>query len=229
MSTTSKKILLFFGLLVAFFVAYSIYDYFNFSYQSTDPSTSQVANWTPFLKIKFNQNLSSSDLSVKMSPNDFYGKGYSVSGDELILSLGVPMQTGTTYKISVDKIKDSHGQTISNLNFSFTPVAKNISQLPESQQEALVGRNESSPVYKDPILSHLPYQSLDFSLAATFPTGKNNLPSLVLIADIFVPMADTGSLQQEVINQYQQEVVNYIVSLGLNPKSYTIDYVIKNQ
>lgn len=229
MSTTSKKILFVFGLLVAFFVAYSIYDYFNFSYQSTNPLTTQIATWSPFLKIQFNQNLSPNGLLVKMSPADFYGKGYSVSGDELILSLGVPMQAGTTYKISVAEIKDTHGQTIRNLNFSFTPISKNISQLPESQQEALVGRNESSPVYRDPILSHLPYQSLDFSLAASFPTGKNNLPSLVLIANIFVPMADTGLLQQETINQYQQEVVSYIASLGLNPKSYTIDYVIKNQ
>jgi hypothetical protein len=213
-------------ILVLVIVAFSVYDYFNFSYVSVNPSMNQIANWTPFITFKFNKTLSYKGLSVKITPNVFYGKGYSLSGDELTLFLSVPMQVNEQYHISIGSITDSHGQTIRNLNFTFRPLSKNISQLPDAQQEALTGRNESSPVYKNPLLAHLPYNSLDFSLSATFPTGQNNLPYLVLVAELFVPSADTGSLQQQVISQYQQEVKAYISSFGLNPGNYKIDYVI---
>ena len=201
-----KKIIIGAVLIILCFVAYNIFSYFDFKVVSTNPSPTQIASWTPFFKINFNQAISKKGLSVSVSPNDLYGAGYTINNNQLIFNLSVPMNTRQKYTITVRSVTDKHGQTIKNLAYSFTPKNLPISKLPNDQKEALTARNESSPLYKDPILKHLPYYSVSFNLTASFTTGQNNLPSLVLTAKLFIPAAYTGSLEQQMINQDQQNV-----------------------
>ncbi len=216
------------GLTVVFLIiAFMVFEYFNFSYLGTNPGPSQTYNWTAVIEFKFNKSLISKGLSVSMTPNSLYGN-YKVKGNLIEVPLSVPLSTQTTYSITVNSVYDNHGQELKNLVYTFKPKSISVSSLPDYQKYDLISRNEASPVYKDPILKHLPYDTIDFSLAATFPAGKNNIPSLVLVAKINVPAAYTGSLAQQVTNQYEQEVQSYISSLGLNPSSYTIDYVVNS-
>ncbi len=214
------------GLLILIvIVAYIVFNYFNFSYLGTLPTVNQTYNWTSIIEFKFNRNLVSKGLVVTMTPNNIYGN-YKVKGNLIEVPLNVPLSTNTTYTIRVNSVFDVHGQELKNLSYTFKPKPISVSGLPDYQKYDLISRNEASPVYKDPILKHLPYNTIDFSLAATFPAGKNNLPSLVLVAKINIPAAYTGSLAQQATNQYEQEVQSYIQSLGLNPSNYTIDYVV---
>ena len=221
-----KKIVIGVILIMLCFVAYYTYSYFNFKVVSTNPPSTQMASWTPFFKINFNQAISKKGLSVSVKPDVLYGAGYVVNNNQLVFNLSVPMNTNQKYTLTVRSVTDQHGQTIKNLVYSFTPKNLPISKLPNDQKEALTARNESSPIYKDPILKHLPYYSVNFNLTASFTTGQNNLPSLVLTAKLFIPAAYTGSLEQQMINQDQQSVLQYISSLGLNPANYTINYSI---
>ena len=212
--------------LLFLWAAYEVYAYFSFSVTSTSPKVSQVATWSPFFKVEFNHKIVKQNLSLNINPDILYGHGYSINGNQLVFNLSVPMNTKQKYVITINSITDDHGQTLKNLVYSFVPKQESINQLPKDQQEALVLRNESSPVYKDPILQHLPYYSVNFDINASFPTGNNNLPSLVLNAKLFIPAAYTGSLEQQMISQDQQAVRQYINSLGLNPDNYTINYSI---
>ncbi|MCL4357644.1 hypothetical protein M1512_01980 [Patescibacteria group bacterium] len=223
-----KLALVVLGLMIAAYVIYFAYGKLVFSVEYTNPPSNDVATLTPFFDIYFNKTLTNKGLSVSMSPADFYGKKYYINGDSLIVSLSVPMQARHKYTITVNNVDAEDGQMLKNLVFTFYPTPKTMAQLPEDQSEALTARNEASPVYKNPILKHLPYSTIDFNLSASFPTGKNDLPSLVLIAKLNIPAAVTGELQQQTISQYEQEIASYISSFGLNPASYHIDYIVSN-
>ncbi len=222
-----KKIKLLGLVLVFLIIAYMVFEYFNFSYLGTTPGLSQTYNWTPVIEFRFNKNLITKGLSVSMSPNSLYGN-YKIKGNLIEVPLSVPLSNSTTYSITINSVYDTHGQELKNLVYTFKPRSISVSSLPDYQKYDLISRNEASPVYQDPILKHLPYDTIDFSLVATFPAGKNNIPSLVLVAKINIPAAYTGSLAQQMTIQYEQEVQSYIQSLGLNPSNYTIDYVITN-
>lgn len=79
----------------------------------------------------------------------------------------------------------------------------------------------------EPMLSHLPYKTTDFSLAADFTNGSNGEPKLAIDATIHLSGADEGD-PTAATAQYKQEVLNYISSCGVDPANYTINYTTQN-
>lgn len=78
----------------------------------------------------------------------------------------------------------------------------------------------------EPMLTHLPYQTTDFTLKANFVNGPNNQPKLTMDAIIQLSAADKSNESIAVAN-YKQEVFNYITSVGVNPDAYTINYIVQ--
>jgi hypothetical protein len=210
-------------LILIGFAARSAYRHSHFLVTSTDPATDKVLTVSPFFKVDFNKPLSSSGLSVTTDPNIKYNNQVRVSGNTLTVYLNVPLDSAKTYRIIINRVSSTSGQHITNKQFSFKPRVGTQNQLGEDEQEALIQRNGQSAVYKDPILPHLPYRSVDFSLTSSIGSGANNQATLTLQAQLFIHTAQTGDTVSA-IAQDKQEVQDYIKSLGLDPSNYTIKY-----
>ena len=78
----------------------------------------------------------------------------------------------------------------------------------------------------EPLLTHLPYKTTDYSLTASYGSGSNGQPILQVDAVIRMAAADAGS--PDAVNRYKQEVIDYINSCGVNATSYVINYTVQN-
>jgi len=220
-----KTIFLVVGLILIAWLVYGIYNYYNFSIVSTSPNLNTVATLSPYIKIDFNHTLSNKNIFISAPNNLLYSHKYYVNGKTLTIQLNEPLSTDKKYSITIDNLIDNHGQKIKNKVISFIPKKETLGQLSKNAQEELIIRNESSTIYKNPILSHLPYFSVDFSLSADFTnTSFTSKSKLALNAQLTIPAAYVGSSRQNYINQDKQQVISYISSLGLNPSNYIINY-----
>lgn len=192
---------------------------------STDPNVNQMTTWTPFFKITFSKKVSAAGLSVSSSPKIIYNNKVDVSGNTVTVNLNVPLDSNQTYTIILNNISSTDGQRITNKIYRFKPASVSRNQLGEDEQEALLQRNQASKAYQDPILSHLPYRSVDFNLTSSFGAGANNLAVLRLQAQLLLHFAQLGDKPAAVAAD-KQEVLDYIKSLGLDPNKYTIQYTV---
>lgn len=192
-------------------------------------STSQPQNITTLsteFNIKFNRPISKNGLSVSVIPEAGSYKGENdISGDTLGVQLSTPLKS-QQYTITINKVMSTNGRTLTNLSYSFTPKSANKSQMSEGDQENLIKRNQESPDYKDPILDHIPYSTLDYSITPYFKADSNDISHLILQIQLLVP---PGQNTASYSSQDKQEALQYIKSLGLDPAKYTIQYTVVNE
>lgn len=91
---------------------------------------------------------------------------------------------------------------------------------------------ESGLSESDPILRHLPYSTLDYTITAyEYPEDHDHEEDghahegLSIQVDVLLSEADYKTGVAEVIYSYEEEVEDWIESLGLNPDNYNIEYV----
>jgi hypothetical protein len=181
---------------------------------------------SPFFKINFSQNISSTSVNVASAPAGFTGKP-SVSGKTLTIPLSVPLTSGKTYTITLVHVASINGKTITDAVYRFKPTYIPSADLPEDQQQALLKLEDiNGPNPNNPIIQYLPHQTTDFTLSAVSVPTKNPPKLFPLIAIITPSAADMGD-EATAVAQYKQEVVNYITSLNLNPATYNITYTVQ--
>lgn len=188
----------------------------------TNPSEGQISYLSPFFDISFNKTL---DNNVSLSGSSGLIKDSFVNGKTIDIDLN-QMTIGNNYFIEVDYASSSGHNVIKNDILKFT--AKNISAevLPKDQQKTILKNQEDYPALTDnPIFKYLPHSTLDYTLSALITKGPNGASELILQANIFLSQVDMSN-ETAAINGYEQYVVSYIKSLGLNPDDYTISYSI---
>ena len=72
----------------------------------------------------------------------------------------------------------------------------------------------------DPIIQYLPQSTLSYQIEAS--TGTDN--KTVLNIRLLLSEADYRISEQEAVNTYKKEALDWIESKGLNPANYTINY-----
>jgi len=199
----------------------------KFHIVSTDPPVSRVSNSIPFFNINFNKPLVSKSLKITSSPDII--SSYNVSGKAIDISLK-PLTVNQAYTITINSLAATDNETIQNKSLRFVAQYISPQDLPNDQKQAILHNQEnySSPA-DNPIVGHLPHSTLNFILSAQVTTGTNSKPSLVLQAQILLAPGVTGATAAADINQYKQDVLSYIQSLGLNPAQYNIQYQIVNE
>lgn len=188
----------------------------------TNPSVNRVANVTPFFDIYFNKPIIKSSVSLTSSPHII--SGYSVKGDVLDVSLSA-LTINKLYSLTLKSVVATNHQRMRNVVFHFTAKYINPGSLPKSEQQAIFKgqENYSSPA-NNPIVPHLPHQTLNYSLSAEINKGLNGKPTLTLQAELLLSQADLSN-EPAAIAKDKQMVFDYIRSLGLNPGNYTINYI----
>ncbi|HUD07945.1 MAG TPA: hypothetical protein VMQ52_02615 [Candidatus Saccharimonadales bacterium] len=226
LSNSFKKLLVASVVVVLLFVVGLFFWNLRFHITGTNPPLSSVDFVIPYIDVTFNKSLDPKSAVVNSSSPV---KAYAVVGSkDLRIYLQAPMTANKSYTLLIKSIESSGNSLLINQKLTF--VARNVdfNQLtPAEQKEIINEQSQFPPSMEDPILSHLPYGTLDYNLTDSYQTvgGKTKL---ILDAQLFLDALDVSSPQaeQSAISSYEQEVAQYISSLGLNPSSYDIQYTI---
>ncbi len=190
-----------------------------------DPSLKTVATFTPSLTVHFSKPLTKNGLEIAMSPNAI--KSYDISGKDLVVKLTYPMQAKTKYRFTIKSVAAESGATIKNYTASFTPKDMPYESLPAGQQKELFNNQDKDQpaALSDPIITHLPYHTLGFTLSALL-SGQGANQKLTLDAEITLSHAEMSD-EANAVAQYKQQITDYISSFGLDPSKYTINYTVQ--
>ena len=144
-----KRLLLGLAIIALALIGYQIYLNSHFRLVSTSPKTSGVSTDSPFLKVNFNRQLTSSGLSVSSKPNII--KSVSTSGKVLTIYLNYPLNSTTTYSLYLNDVSDIRGDTIRGKTLSFKPKYVPYSALSADQKMAQLQNQTSRTPSKDNI------------------------------------------------------------------------------
>jgi len=225
-SLKAKRLLAGALIVLLAWTGFTIWHQLTFHIVSTEPSVSKVSTIAPFFKVTFSQTITDSGLSIQSSQSNLIGTPL-VAGKVLTIPFKAALTSGKVYTITLVNVDSSNGKKITNKAFTFKPYYIASSELPADQQQAILKEQiDNTTNSNDPILSHLPYQTTDFTLSEVTTPVKNPPKNLPLLATITLSQADSGD-QAAAVAQYKQEVTSYITSLGLNPANYDITYVVQ--
>lgn len=193
----------------------------RFHMVSTNPPIKAVATTSPSFNVNFSKPLSQVS-GVTVSP-DILGAS-TVSGKKLTITFKTALSAGTSYTITIKSITATNGSKLANLKLTFKPKDIPYNQLSPSQQKEITNNQDKSQptASRDPILSHLPYNTINYTLSADISVqGKQS--TLTLDAQILLSSADRAN-ESAAVAGYKQQIADYITSLGLDPTKYTITY-----
>ncbi len=219
-----KQIVVLLGLLLASVIIYVIYLQVTFRVVATEPKMKDINILSPVVKVYFNKPITAKDLSVTSSENIIYT--YEAEDKELKVVLNGPLQLKKSYTITINSVMSTSGKTIIKRSFTFVPKDIDPLNLTDEQENLLVSEQDKyQGASQDPIVSRLPYGSLNFSLSAVTTTDANRKSKLILQAKILLSNADKSD-EATAIESYKKEVTDYISSIGYDPTKYEIQYVI---
>jgi hypothetical protein len=197
-------------LLVIVALAFFIYSTLRFHIVSTVPSTNNFPTEMTYFDINFNQELSNRGFAVSSSPKII--DSYSVSGKSIKIALiSQPLNTKTTYTVTIVYVASTSGSHLSNKTFVFRPKVIPFSKLPKNVQQALLQPQVKydQTVEDNPLLSKLPFNGPGESYSITY-----NLQNNAVVIDITAPS-----------QQMQQYALSWIEQQGVNINSLNIQYI----
>jgi len=134
--------------LILLWIGFIIYDNSTFRLVGTNPISSAVNTASPAFDINFSKNVSSSQLSLSSTPNII--SSYRVIGKSIDITLITPLNSGTTYTLSVKNIYDTGGKQLANLQFTFDPKYVAPNQITQSQQNQVLEQQSSGATTQGP-------------------------------------------------------------------------------
>jgi hypothetical protein len=204
------------------FLGYQLYLSRHFRVVSTNPRTRSVATISPFLKINFNRQLSSKNLSISSS----YAvvSSYKIQNKTLIVNLKVPMTAGYKYYVKINGVSDNKGDRLVNKVFNFTPKKISSKNLPEDQKQALLKTQSQRPRSKNSIVFTGINSLINVGVSAT---QANNLEQDFFD---FAPQTNTVSLSSvapvphDPNSSSTNDSINFKALIGSKSYDAKIDY-----
>jgi hypothetical protein len=131
--------------IMAIIITLSIRSAHKLRVLSTNPTTETITTVSPYLKVTFNQKLSTKN--VKLSSNPSIIKSYQIVNDVLVINLTSvesALDSSKEYTITVNTLSSDSGSRLSNQAFTFTPQDATPSNLPGDQQQALQREDQAA-------------------------------------------------------------------------------------
>jgi hypothetical protein len=130
-------------LLGILLIAFTAYNQLVFHIVKTDPGMSAVSQYSPFVRIYFNNDIDAGSLKI----TDFGGlfESKSVKGKVVELNFARLLTPNKEYAFSIAHVENTRGGVIENKEFRF--FAKNIpiAKLSKDQQAAILARQDQIP------------------------------------------------------------------------------------
>lgn len=138
-----KRIRLSILLVIIFLLAWTswlIYYSRTFHVISTNPSMDNISTVSQFIEIHFSKNLAFQSPSITSTSSVVTSS--AIYGKVLKLNISTIIQ-GKKYTINIASVRDSYGDLLKNLTFTFTPTYIPYDSVPKSQQKAIL-QNQAS-------------------------------------------------------------------------------------
>jgi hypothetical protein len=196
--------------LIGGLIIYEIVRSFQLHIVSTDPALSDVATVSPFLKVNFNNPLSSSNLSVSSQSGII--QSYSVANKTLTINFVEPLALQQTYTITIASVADTAGKRLTNTKLSFIAkyVSSNKLSTAQTQAQLQTQSQYSQTPEANPLAQELPYLGAGEEFRIDDSVQTNNQ----IVITITAPNP-----------QAQQDALTWITSQGYNPAKLDIKYV----
>ena len=199
---------------------YFIWQTITFRITKVSPGGKSISIDNIYLEVSFNMDIKQ---NAKISSTDDIVKDITYEKDKLKLKLG-QLTENKEYTIVFEEVYSNSGKV---LNKTHRFIAKNIpfDSLSKSEQKILINNQDQDITTTDPILAHLPYGGIGFSLKAIPEDNHKDDSRIKVHADILLSRADMDEYE-EAQKRYKQDVKDYFKSINLDINNYTIDYTI---
>lgn len=226
LSKSTKQLLILGGTLVVLgVVGWFIYNTVVFREIGTSPAKNHVSYLSPYFSIQFNHELKNQEVEVSISPNTVYEA--VVHGSSLFIYFDA-LTVDTFYTITLDEIADTQGKKITNLQYSFMAQGIPYSELSSAEQNEIIKRQDSPTIENsDPIMTYLPYSTLNYNLKGVVVSGGDTSEGTVQVdAEIILYNSDINTGKDSAVAKYKQEIKSYFTTNNINPEEYIINYAI---
>ena len=222
----NKRLIIFLLILGVFVIGLlSFIKSSQFRVVSTHPDLSRVPTSSTFIDINFNQSLDSQNVTTLVTgdPSRIV-KNTEIDNKSIRIFFNQPLNDKGKYRIDLGPIVSKSGKKIHSYSLVIRAYYVPLEQLSKNDQNAVLQQPSNDEVANDPLLSHLPYGGIHFSLKATSdPSSKSKVS---IEAHILLDNSDIGN-ESAAVTAYKQEVVSYIQSLNLDPANYNITYIVE--
>lgn len=225
MTNRTKLLLLLAGILLIAMIGLSAVQANRFKVVNMVPDPSgRVSTSTDFIVVTFNKELQPDiDYTSQIEDSNLTMRSIDLDGKKMTIRFQ-SLKEAVEYTFTVKDITSKSGEIIETLPFKFTAQYMSESSLSDEQRKQLIEETDKGNI-SDPILQHLPYGGLHFRLSSENRIAEQDDPGLLLVAELQLNRADMSD-KATAVKLYQQEVLDYIKSLKLNPDDYVIRYVV---
>lgn len=218
-------------LLIAFLLVcvggYVVWSVLTFRITGTTPNSNNISFLVPYVDVEFSEELTKND-TLTVSSDENIVKSFEVSGSKIRVFLDNDvMFPEDRYTIDLFSVTSKDGSVIEKGTVAFTAKDGTFNELTAEQQEYILDQQQSKKqvVFSDPVLEYLPHSTLDYELSALVAPAEETGEDIVYIqAKLLLTEADYRINEEVAVQQYTQEVLDYFVSVGIDPNTYEIEY-----
>jgi hypothetical protein len=210
------------GVISILLIGWSVYyTMFFFHITNVSPNPNNISYLSPRLVVEFNKDLVAD--SAKVSSTDA-AISSSVSGKQLIINLPADLEGNKTYVITINAIASKNGDVIKDHSISLKTVL-NSNSLSDADKKTILDKQQASKTstINDPIFSHLPHSTLDYSMSGSFTNDVGGNHAISIDIEITLSAADAKIDSQGAVERYHQEALDYLRSLkDIDSNNYDI-------
>lgn len=224
---TNKRLAIVALLLIGgfiFFLAASMQES-GFRVLKTNPKLGEVTVFTRFIEVEFSEPLVKDSLKI---PDQDSVKSVSVVNEQKVKIFLKSTDKGKKQTITIEAATSSTtGEKISNKKLSFSAKDSTWDKTPREQQlAALDVQDQKTPIMRDPVMSHMPHNTLTYKLTAVVEGEKIKLHAE--LTPSFADTQDDNSVNPASIERYKKQVLEYLKSIDIDPVKYELYYTVIN-
>ncbi len=215
---------------VLLYIAGSVaYNYFFFYAKSASPRNhTAVASSTPQAVITFNKDLDpNQDIykDITIEPQTRIYSTIAIDKNKLIITFNA-LNIDTDYSITFKEIRATNGKVIKNFTYAIKTKYVPYNELSTAQQEKSMEGVDKGNI-DDPVLSVIPYSTLNYQITPAYNTRDNGSAYLVVKIALRLTNADRGN-EAAALEIHKKEALDYLRSKNINPDNYTIEYTVNS-
>lgn len=212
-------------LLVLALVGIYIYQtFYTFRVTSSSPEQNSVVSYqTPLVRISFNKEISSENISLEL-PKELV-TSYFVEKNSLNINIFSGLVANKEYDLVVKSISSKDGMKLGEYKIHFSTNSSNA--LAKDDEKIILERQQSNKpsLLSDPVLEHVPYNTREYYIEPYLDTTSDGNGAITLKVTVYLSRDDLKSGRDVSIQRIQNSAKEYLNSLeGVVLSNYSLVY-----
>lgn len=211
--------------LVGIIVFINIWNILVFRVVTTIPGNNQKINTgTNLITIEYNKPILVPTESDIVSESNII-REIKVNNNKLEIYIN-NTSNDRNYQIIIKSVKSQDDQVINNYVYSFKTGYVPENEMSEREKEQAIQQNDRGNT-EDPIISVLPYSTPSYRVTYQFRVVGEEKTQIYIVANIYLNEVDKRAGVGVSTEFYKKQINDYLVSKGINPKDYQIEYIVR--